>query len=43
MTTNRRQILTGAAAMALGAMAPLAPAPGGADDPPGPGKNVLGF
>ena len=43
MTTNRRQILTGAAAMALGAMAPLARAQGGADYPSGPVKIVVGF
>lgn len=43
MTPNRRQVLTGAAAMALGGIAPLARAQAGGDYPNGPVKIVVGF
>lgn len=43
MTPNRRQVLTGAAALALGGMAPLVRAQAGAEWPNGPVKIVVGF
>ncbi len=43
MTPNRRQVLTGAAALALGGLAPLARAQAGADYPNQPVRIVVGF
>lgn len=43
MTTNRRQVLGGAAALMLGGMAPLARAQAAGDYPTGPVRIVVGF
>jgi tripartite-type tricarboxylate transporter receptor subunit TctC len=43
MTPNRRQVLAGAAGLALGGLAPLARGQAGGDYPNGPVKIVVGF